>query len=110
MKYNPEEWPLIVAEVERQGGAMLPEYCVGEVIKFTSPNATRVTKVHTCNCHTPGDPRQSMFVAVYDPADEEEEAKAMRIKGAGFVRVCLRCDNAGSWPRFEHYAEELEED
>lgn len=107
MDYSPDEWPLLVAEIERQGGAVLPDPCVGTVAKFASPNKTRINKTYTCHCHTPGDPRQSMFVAVYDASDDEEENKALRERGAGFVRACVRCDGAGLWPRFEHYNDEL---
>ncbi len=109
MDYTHEEWPLLVAEIERQGGALLPEQCTGTVVKFPSPNKTRVNKSRTCNCHTEGDPRQTMFVATYDVADNEKEAKKLRDRGAGFVRACARCDGAGFWPRYEGYDDELVE-
>lgn len=107
MDYSPNEWPLLVSEIERQGGAMLPEFCEGSIATFSSPNASRVTRVRTCHCHKEGKTVKTMFVSTYTPSDDEDEAQELLDRGAGFIRACAVCDNAGSWPRFEHFADEL---
>lgn len=109
MDYLPDEWPLLVSEIERQGGAMLPDFCLGSIAKFSSPNATRVTRVKTCHCHKDGDTVQTMFVSTYTPSDDEDESQELRERGAGFVRACAVCDSAGQWPRFEDFADKLGE-
>lgn len=105
MNYSPDEWDALTEEVERQGGALLPDVCAGRFVSFTVKNSDRVTKAKTCGCGN-----ESMAVTIYDPHKNQSVAKKMRERGAGFARVCLVCDSVGSWPDFEHVIAELQEE
>lgn len=86
--YSPDEFNALVAEVERQGGAHLPDLCIGTEIRY-KVGRNPPTKVKTCHCG-----HDTMFVTVYESEGEE------RTRGGGFARVCAVCDDVGLWPRF----------
>ena len=105
MNYSPEEWDALTAEVERQGGALLPDECKGRYVSFTVKNSDRVTKAKTCGCGN-----ESMAVTIYDPHRNPKVAKKMRERGAGFARICLVCDSVGAWPNFAHVIDREDEE
>ncbi len=103
--YSPDQFGALFTEVEKQGGALLPDYCTGELVTFKSPNGSRTSKVQTCHCHKEGRQFSTMTVTPYDPADTQRELDEMKGRGAGFVRACIVCDSVGAWPRFEGFDE-----
>lgn len=105
MNYSPDEWDALTAEVERQGGALLPDECKGRYVSFPVKNSDRMTKAQTCGCGN-----DSMAVTIYEPHKNANVAKKMRSRGAGFARVCLVCDSVGAWPSFAHVLEEPDAD
>ena len=94
--YSPDEFNALVAEVDRQGGALLPDLCEGRVLKYAKPRSKNHDLAQTCHCGN-----ESMAVVTYEPSDDEEKDRQMRERGAGFARVCLVCDLAGLWPRYQ---------
>lgn len=90
MRYSPEAFDAIIAEVEHQGGALLPEECVREDIRYTVPPyaSPSTQKQVTCGCFN-----QALLVSTYDPLPEADQA-------SGFVTACAVCDNMGDWPRY----------
>lgn len=94
--YSPNQFTTLCEEVDRQGGAVLPDTCVPELLKFPKPQSDKVDLAETCHCYN-----ESMAVVTYDPSDTDERRKKMAERGAGFARVCLVCDAAGLWPRFD---------
>lgn len=77
-------------EVERQGGARLPDPCAPQQVtinyKKTHPDG-RPQKATTCGC---GD--EAVFVVPYEHETKNEPA---------YVRFCAYCDGADMWPRFQ---------
>lgn len=101
MSYSPDQLARLSAEAHRQGGTLLPDRCEGRVVTFQEPKSEKITRARTCTCRN-----KSMFVTVYDPAEDPQEAKKLRARGAGYARSCAYCDLMGSWPR---YAKALKE-
>lgn len=93
--YSPDQFNALVADVDRQGGALLPEPCQGRTLKYPKARGKGHDKAETCSCGN-----ESMAVITYDLPDSKKLAQAMRDRGAGFARVCLVCDYGGLWPRF----------
>lgn len=105
MNYSPDEWTALCSEVERQGGALLPDRCLPRFVSFSVPNSDRTTKAKTCGCR-----EEAMFVVPYDPADNKKARVEMRQRGAGFARVCGVCDAVGAWPIFTHVIDTGDDD
>lgn len=99
MEYGPNEWTGLVAEVERQGGALLPDECRSELIPELSVHHN---KAETCGCDN-----QSKLVSIYEPCDFKKTtgggptANDQIKRGSGFVTACAVCDDMGAWPRYE---------
>lgn len=92
MNYSPDEFLALVQEVERQGGAHLPDECEPVTINYKIGN--RKTKVNSCHCGN-----ESIFVTVYEPTADAEKRNA-KARGGGFARTCAVCDEMGAWPRY----------
>jgi hypothetical protein len=101
-EYSPDEWAKLQMEIEKKGGAILPEVCTGEPLKFDGKHKTNT---ETCFCSN-----QSMVVLMYDPFVEEGKLETASQRGAGFARVCLVCDAVGQWPKFRHVLDEIVEE
>lgn len=98
MEYNPDEFVALSAEVERQGGALLPDKCLGQLLTYVIQE--RENKVYTCQCRN-----NTMFISTYEPTIASEK-KGSLDRGGGFVRACAVCDSMGKWPRYEKAVEE----
>lgn len=94
MDYTNDQFIFLLEEVDRQGGARLPERCVGSVASYKLKD--KITKTLTCFCG-----EESMLVIPYVPAASEKEIVKLKARGAGFATVCANCDSVGAWPRFE---------
>lgn len=90
MRYGPNEWVALQAEVESQGGAVLPDACKPDLIKELSVGHN---KAHTCGCG-----HNARVVSVYECEKEQRE------RGGGFVTACAVCDDIGAWPRYQEAA------
>lgn len=100
MSYSPDEWSALCDEIERTGGALLPDKCTGVTISFPVPGTRKKSKILTQHCE-----QETMLVIVYDPSMNDSERNSMSGRGAGYARVCGLCDAVGSWPRFQHVVE-----
>lgn len=101
MNYSPDEFEALHREIERQGGALLPDICEAENVVFKKPQYIRnkVEKKATCACGN-----LSRFVSEYDSGDPNEPSH--------FIAACSVCDNMGDWPRYREVvlAQSEEED
>lgn len=95
-----EEIADIVATVEGQGGALLPDPCVGRKLTYTIPPKNRKIKAETCGCYAEHG-METMIVSTYDPSDSKKERKKMLARGAGYARACIVCDAVGDWPKIK---------
>lgn len=99
--YTPDDWTNLLAEVERQGSAILPELCEGSPLEFKASKNGKGSKTRTCHCG-----QASMAVVTYDPAVKAKDLQKVKERGGGFARVCLVCDVGGAWPRFASAVEQ----
>lgn len=100
--YTADDWTNLVTEVDRQGGAVLPDPCVGEPLTFKAVSKDgKSSSTETCNCKN-----LSMAALPYEPAVKAKDLAKVRERGGGLARVCLVCDVAGAWPRFAHVVEQ----
>jgi hypothetical protein len=100
-QFTHDEINLLVAEVERQGGAILPDRCEGQELRFPKARGKDFDLATTCGCGN-----ETMAVVTYDPSGSSKKRKQMVERGAGFARVCLVCDLGGLWPRFSKVLED----
>lgn len=91
MNYSLEDFELLAAEVERQGGTLLPDKCEPQDVHFDAPP---YNKDHTEKRVTQGCGHEAIFVFPYDPGPKCKN-------NAGFARACAVCDAVGGMPRFE---------
>lgn len=104
VQYSADDWQALQAEVDRQGGAILPEECIGEVLNFEAIGpGGKGTRTRTCRCGN-----QSMAVLVYEPHVPAKDIAAVKARGGGFLRMCLTCDAAGVWPKFAKVVDQPE--
>lgn len=91
MDYPPDAFDALVAEVEQQGGALLPEEHLSLDVRYTVPPYARasIQRKATCGCR-----HQALLVSTYSPDPE------IRQGGSGFVTACAVCDSVGAWPRY----------
>lgn len=92
MDYEYDQFAALVAEVERQGGALLPEKCEGTTIEYKMDK--KIDKVRTCECGN-----ETMLISTYEVSGFATKKKAVE-RGGGFVRACAVCDNVGEWARY----------
>lgn len=103
MDYSADAFNMLYTEIERQGGALLPDSCLPLDIEFTVPPYTKAQKLKgkdgegTCGCGN-----QTRFVHTYDPGPEAAKP--------GFVTACAVCDSAGGWPRYRDIYDVLPDD
>jgi hypothetical protein len=96
-EFTLDDLNVLVEEVEHQGGAILPDRCEGQLVRFPKPRGKGFDEAHTCGCGN-----ETMAVVTYDPvAETSKKRKSMLERGAGFARVCLVCDLGMLWPRFK---------
>ncbi len=103
MNYSLDQFNAIVAEIEGQGGAILPESCEGDALIYKIPGSDNTVKARTCGCTG-----NTLMVAPYEPSTNPKESKKLLGKGAGFIRACIVCDGVGLWPRFVKATEGIE--
>lgn len=99
LSYTLDEVLAIAPAIERLGGALLPEKCVGRLTAFKEHGSEKVKEVKTCNCN-----QQTMYVVPYSPVDAKGQTSEaeFRERGAGYARTCIHCDRMGEWPNFEN--------
>jgi hypothetical protein len=87
MNYSPEEFEALHAEIERQGGALLPDLCEQQTIVYEKPlyKRNKTEKRATCGCGN-----LTMFVSEYPFSKNKSH----------FVTSCAVCDSMGDWPRY----------
>lgn len=100
MDYTPDEFLVLLEEVERQGGVHLPDPCTPQSFRLKQPDAKGEMKwkeVFLTGCG-----KDMRFAVTYEPAAARnaKERQAMQERGAGFATVCARDDDMGKWPRF----------
>lgn len=101
MRYDPDDFLALLEEVERKGGAHLPDPCLPQEFKIRLPDGSG--KKRTRRAFTSGCGKDMRMVIPYDPvAKTDEERKGMLKRGAGFVTVCAVDDDLGKWPKFAH--------
>ena len=95
MDYSFDQFASLVAVIDEKGGALLPDECEPQVIKYKMPPKGRIEEANTCHCGN-----ESMFVLPYEltGAADSKDAKS---RGGGFARVCGVCDDVGRWPLYE---------
>lgn len=89
MNYSPDGFNALHLEVDRQGGALLPDVCSPQSIEFRIKDGyikNDKQKRVTCGCGN-----LSRFVLPYKGEDKD--------KKASFVTFCAVCDSGGAWPR-----------
>ena len=104
VEYTPDELVALQVEIERDGGAILPEACLGESVTFKKAKGGHASTTRTCHCGN-----QTMAVLSYEPKVPAAKLAEVRARGGGFIRVCIHCDVLGAWPKFAD-AVELEEE
>lgn len=92
MDYEIDEFNALVSEIERQGGALLPDKCEGQIIEYKLDK--KVDKVKTCECGN-----STVTVSTYDATPYAVKKKALE-RGGGFIKACAVCDSIGLWPRY----------
>lgn len=96
MNFHPEDFLALEEEVERQGGAVLPDTCRGVGFNIMLPNerGKRVpTRKSTCRCNN----KTLLAIPRLVPDDPDEEVTE---KDDELVILCAVCDDAGKMPRF----------
>lgn len=94
--YSPNQFTTLCEEVDSQGGAILPDRCEPTMLKYAKPQDDGLDVAMTCACGN-----NSMAAVPYTPSAKPDTTKELIERGAGFARICLICDGAGLWPRFE---------
>lgn len=89
MRYTNDQFEAVVDGVVGDGGATLPDACVGRTIRYEHKG--RKFPLRTTECRN-----KTRVVVRYDPGDDEIVSR-----GGGFATVCLMDDNVGLWPRYQ---------
>lgn len=126
LTYDPDEFIRLTDEVERQGGASLPDPCIGEEyhLKITSIEGSKWRDFTTKGCGEytrfvipydcgsavdvpqaewsgePGKRRMKRLDPSSVPAPPQTEVAKQIARGGRFVTVCASDDLVALWPRF----------
>ena len=90
MRYSPSEIEELIEEVERQGGALLPDPCFPHKTAVIGPKKPKESPT-LCGCGN-----TTRLVSIYGVDDDK-----IKERGGGFVTACAVCDNMGLWPRYQ---------
>lgn len=121
MIYHPDDFLALNEEIERQGGYVQPDECLGEEYRIKQPSSDGMVwkRFQTTNCGF-----HARFGVTYDPtapvrletAAYDDKGKHLydvliehpgeKVDGATYAAVCAVDDNLGRWPRFQHVIEE----
>lgn len=93
MNYSAPAFSALHREIDRQGGAMLPDLCSPQDVTYSTKGGyvrNETQKGVTCGCGN-----LSRFVLPY----EAEPNKPLSQGKPSFVTFCAVCDSGGAWPR-----------
>lgn len=111
MDYHPDDFIALVAGIENEGGAILPDKCEGEKVVYKLPDADRIV-MQTANCNLYArlavayDPTVEVDLELYTEIDGENVRTRIKHNGEdpqqnlNFVPVCAVDDAVGAWPRY----------
>lgn len=88
IQYHPDDFLLLAAQVEDEGGKLLPDTCMGRIIRMKLPDASGKAvwkRIQTTAC--------TMTARFAIPYEEENG-------DTSFAPVCSVDDAMGLWPRY----------
>lgn len=103
MELHPSDFLALTAEIERQGGAVLPEKCRGRGFTIILPDqrGKRVpTRKSTCRCNN----ESRVAVPLLPPEDPDEEVSQ---RDDELAVLCAVCDDVGKMPRFRDVVDQI---